>query len=170
MRELKAKPAGKYAVIFPLLYFLFMVVVFMLDHVLSGANDSPLTVHRICLIAVFCIGSTFILADYAGRKYTLNKDGLYQHWFFHTDHYTWDSFTEVSIEPGNDNVQMICFNRNISYISQIGNGILHPFRFFMFSLAPPGSEEHDRDFREDEILELLRENGVHVVYYFSSRG
>lgn len=165
MRELKAKPAGKFAVIIPLCYLLFMMFVFGVRLL-----DSPLTADNIFLIAVICIGGTFIIADYAGRRYTLNQDGFHQHWFLHTDHYAWDSFTEVSIEPASENVRIICFNRNVSYVSQIGNGLLHPFRFFSFSLADSNSEKYDRDFKEDEILELLKENGIRVVYYFSSRG
>ncbi|MBS1402260.1 MAG: hypothetical protein HPZ79_04650 [Oscillospiraceae bacterium] len=122
------------------------------------------------IVVVFVLSA--IVLDFGSIKYTLNSEGLHQHWFLHTDHYSWNSFTEVSIEPlfPSESKKAICFNRNISYINQGVNAQLHPFRFFVFQLVESGDPNRvPNGVLMDEILALLEENNVPVTYYSKTR-
>lgn len=76
------------------------------------------------------------------RTYVIDSEGVHQRWFFHTDHFPWDSFQSIFLVEDGSNQRpncCLCLDRGISFrLNPYVDRDIHFFRFVMIELTEPG--------------------------------
>ena len=127
------------------------------------------------IIILLAIAGIFVENDIAFMHYSLNHDGLHQHFFLATNHIRWDQLTDIFIqqdELGPKGSFVVCFNYGvITPINQQLNVLCHPFRYHVIRLASNNpvilkkQKEHTTALMDEKLfLALMSEVGLHVYH------